>query len=80
MKVPAYRAVAFLSLMLLTLLTVCGVLTGCASKQEVMSVRCINGNMIEISGVESKSGAVEAERWNFTKECALQQSTGKEDK
>jgi len=53
---------------------------GCASTQEAMTVRCVNGNMLEISGVQSESGMSEAERWNFTKECALEQSSGKEDK
>ena len=53
---------------------------GCASTQEAMTVRCVNGNMIEINGIQSNSGMSEAERWNFTEQCALQQSTGKEDK
>ena len=52
---------------------------GCASKQEAMTVRCVNGNMIEISGIESESGMSEAERWKFTEQCALQQSTGREE-
>ena len=80
MKVPAYRVVAFLSLMLLTLLTVCGVLTGCASKQEVMSVRCINGNMIEIHGAGSNTGRQQAREWSFNEQCELNQSSGEEDK
>ena len=63
------------TLLMLTLsLSVCG----CASTQEAMTVRCVNGNMIEISGIESNTGMSEAERWNFTEQCALQQST--EDK
>ena len=52
---------------------------GCASKQEAMTVRCVNGNMIEISGIQTQQGEVEAEGWDFTKECALNQSTGKKE-
>ena len=59
------------------LLCLCIGMGGCA-KQEAMTVRCMNGNMIEISGIQTQQGKVEAERWDFTKECALNQSTGKE--
>ena len=63
---------------LTTLLMLTLSIGGCASTQEAMTVRCVNGNMIEISGIESNTGMSEAERWNFTEQCALQQST--EDK
>ncbi len=61
------------------LLCLCAGMGGCVSKQEAMTVRCMNGNMIEISGIQTQQGKVEAERWDFTKECALNQSTGKKD-
>ena len=65
--------------LLLTLLSLGG-LFACAGRQEALTIRCVNGNMIEIKGAHAETGKADPSNWDFTKECELIQSSGKQDK